>query len=664
MPTNTRRLRRLVLTLLIASPACPVFADTYRNPFVTRNVPERTTEPARPTATPTTTRAQAYHRAAAPQRLPSAPAPQQNQGWVEQRGGALPAQGFHGVVNPGTPLIAGPGYQSFVDGYSSPQPQFVFQAPPVSDVRSQTRKRPLRLPPIPKPTPKSTESVVRLSVPSTARPNADSSTAGERVGEANGSISIAKDSQQPGEVSQQAVLATPADPLIEDTQVGLPTSNPVSPNTQLASDRSDRHGAVAGREEAVAVKKTSWLQSITPTTCQRNSLRLLDDANREYSVRAWVSAEASAWESLAYAAQAIDVTNQQTDDSEAGNRWSAARSLVKAKTAIREARDFSLLSDPLDADAIRRVVLSHQTNVLKDELLGRADDDATQMGPAETVSGTTISASVAADRYLDHARELLSRLAKCQVSVAATLDLLAAIQLGRDESHRLPAATALCLRRAAFQGQPGNASLANRLGMQLADMGLDDEAKYALELAMSIQPTDESARTLASVMRRSGDRQAALELTAQLKQDLPSASSQPRVPEIIQLSPEQFASISPSVNTAENVSPTDSSQPFRHAAHRNKIQASAAGFRQSTQLANPGAYAQETGSPFSPSPDRHSVPPVSPIAFGGSDAGSPPGAPTSPSATYNANNGNSYMQPQQPRISKVQQLLGRVSEFW
>ncbi len=112
----------------------------------------------------------------------------------------------------------------------------------------------------------------------------------------------------------------------------------------------------------------------------------------------------------------------------------------------------------------------------------------------------------------------------------------------------MPSETALCLRRAALQGQPGNGSLALRLGMQLADLGLDQEARWALQHSMAIAPTREAAETLASVLQRGGDRAGAIEFTQQAQRFTAKvASTPPRVPKVEHLTPEQFASVSPSL---------------------------------------------------------------------------------------------------------------------
>ncbi len=114
----------------------------------------------------------------------------------------------------------------------------------------------------------------------------------------------------------------------------------------------------------------------------------------------------------------------------------------------------------VDSYSMRRMIMSHQTAVLDSQ-------------PIDTLTATD-----AIDRYLDEARVRLAGIAAKSVEAAQAMDLLAAIYLGRADARTLPSSTALCLRRAALQGQPANASLAMRLGMHLADLGLYQEARW------------------------------------------------------------------------------------------------------------------------------------------------------------------------------------------
>lgn len=277
---------------------------------------------------------------------------------------------------------------------------------------------------------------------------------------------------------------------------------------------------------------TRPLQSITTNSCNNRATQLLDDAYREYSVAAWASAEASAWKALELIATGIDVANHQTAPNAAVQL--AAKNLSAARTAIREARHFVVSGAAVATDRVAGIASSHETPILSDG----------------TPAGFTSIDAV--DRYLDHARFKLASLAIDHAQAAQAMDLIAAIMLGRNETKWLPEETSLCLRRAALQGQPNNASLASRLGMQLAHMGLDDEAQLTLNHAMSLDPNHETAQALAQLMNRLGDQEAALRLTTGLRKNMPAETDVRRVPEVIQLTPAQFASISPALNASRS----------------------------------------------------------------------------------------------------------------
>ncbi|MEO1614315.1 MAG: hypothetical protein AAFV88_00610 [Planctomycetota bacterium] len=270
---------------------------------------------------------------------------------------------------------------------------------------------------------------------------------------------------------------------------------------------------------------TRWLPSVTPGSCSIRAATVLDDAYREYAVKAYASAEASAWKALELMATGMDVADRQTAASNHG--LSMVRDLHSARVAIGEAQEFVDGGAAVDPDRFVAIATSHQTPIFHGNV------------PAG------VTATEAVDRYLDHARNQLAPLARAQVQAAQAMDLLAAVRLGRNQASQLPEEVALCLRRSALAGQPGNASLAARLGAQLADMGLDREAESTLQHAMSLDPSTEIAGALATVSQRRSTREVTRELTASLRQQMPVDASKRRVPDVIELTPDQFAAISP-----------------------------------------------------------------------------------------------------------------------
>jgi tetratricopeptide (TPR) repeat protein len=312
------------------------------------------------------------------------------------------------------------------------------------------------------------------------------------------------------------------------------------------------------------------LRSITADTCGRRAAEHLDDAYREYSVGAWASAEASAWQALERIATGLDVAAEATGTLPP---FSAVAELRDGRRALREARDFVTAGVVIDAARMEAIAASHQTPVLHGDI----------------PIGCT--AAEAVDRYLDYARQQLTRLAQRHVRAAQAMDLIAAIALGRNDSDQLPEETALCLRRAALFGQPGNPSLAVQLGKQLAAMGLVDEAERTLRHALSLDASDDAAAALAAVMDRKGASASAARLVERV--ETPKANRPSRMPEVIELSPSEFAAISPPLNTGAIGAPSTGSaagevaqsfsaageRPPRTERQRDTVPARVAGFR-------------------------------------------------------------------------------------
>ncbi len=277
-----------------------------------------------------------------------------------------------------------------------------------------------------------------------------------------------------------------------------------------------------------------WLRSKSSAASVEVSRRLIIQATHEHSVGAWASAEASAWEALRYAAEGVEIAHQESGRTVT---LAALDDLRVARTAMREAREFGGMYGDIDGEGIGRMAASHRTTVLDDQETG------------------SLKAADAIDRYLDEARVRLAGIATESVEAAQAMDLLAAIYLGRADAKTLPSSTALCLRRAAMQGQPRNASLAMRLGMHLADLGLYKEARWALHHSIKIDPSDEAAQALVAVLRRTGEHDQATQLAAALQQRHQALANvgKTRVPRVTELTPEQFAEVSKPVNQGRSL---------------------------------------------------------------------------------------------------------------
>lgn len=331
----------------------------------------------------------------------------------------------------------------------------------------------------------------------------------------------------------QAKLASERRPQADEPTVSLAS-------TRLAAVQGYRQQRAQQQQAAERPQPTRWLRSTTSSATSELAKELIAQSKEEYRAKAWLSAEASAWEALQWAAESVQLNHRESHSSPGDTPIRAVDRLKLARQIIYEARDFSGKYGMLDGEAIARMARSHVADVLDHQ------------------STAGLTATDAADLYLDEARVLLAPIAIRSVEAAQAMDLLAAIYLSRRDEHTLPSATAICLRRAALQGQPKNASLASKLGMHLADVGLYDEARWALERANSLAPTAESTEALVNVLQRGGHEVEATRLAAALNRDnqrqrqQPTATPDRRMPEVVQLSPEQFAAMSrPGVRTAQ-----------------------------------------------------------------------------------------------------------------
>ena len=290
---------------------------------------------------------------------------------------------------------------------------------------------------------------------------------------------------------------------------------------------TELQGGVTSVSTTQAEGQVRWLRSSSASDCARRARALMDRASIEYSSAAWFSAEATVWEAFRCAAEGIDLQERELAKVQLGVRRRTATGRLKfARTAIREARDFAGIYGAADGCAISRMAISHSTDVL-DGL------------PCETLSG-----SDAADRYLDSARIALAEIASHSVEAAQGMDLLAAIYLKQNDVAKLHNATALCLRRAALQGQPDNSSLASRLGMHLLDVGLLEEARWALAHSLSIEKDEATTQAYLAVLYQTGRRAEAKQLIATLPAAPASIVKAAHVPTITELSPRDFAAIS------------------------------------------------------------------------------------------------------------------------
>ncbi len=338
-----------------------------------------------------------------------------------------------------------------------------------------------------------------------------------------------------GQTSGQTGVKPTRLPLVMSAAVqthspaAIPVSAPIA--ATISGSQPSASGAI------VRHQTNEYLRSSTSRATTEISRRLISEATIEYNSNAWLSAETTAWEAMKQAAIGIDLADRERTGTVTSESDSCETMLQRAHVAMAEARDFGGIYGPADDDAIRRIARSHRTAAI-------AWDRGSSLGPNE-----------ASDRYLDYARTQLAVVAGRSVEAAEAMDLLAAIHLGRADERLLPSAMAICLRRAAIQGQPANASLAARLGMHLADVGLLDESRWALEHSLSIQFDPVAAQHLVAVLQRTGDQPAANRLIATIASQTPESATRIARPTIVELSPDEFASVSKSVLPPSSAAP-------------------------------------------------------------------------------------------------------------
>lgn len=382
----------------------------------------------------------------------------------------------------------------------------------------------------------------------------------------------------------------------------LPMANPLpQPATTMAAPKStaQRFAELIAERRAIEQSKSPvappaaasgmFLATQTAKSKLDQAWKHFQQAELEYSSAAYASAETSAWETLHLAAEAIDLQDQHTRSRsaiESGQPVSAAasrsavRHLQSGRDALNEAQDFVGPYVTDDPESIARLARSHRTPVVRQGLARRGRAASTshpnyQSAPSDelgwytemmvqSTNGTTQTiptATEAIDRYLDLARMDLSKVAAQSLLAAQTMDLLAAIRLGRDEALQLPGPSAICLRRAAVQGQSSNPDLVAKLGFHLADVGLIEEATWALQHSLTL-------RYDVNVLQRLKQIESLSPTATTVLKGAPirSQARARRTPDVVTMSPEQFASVSRSVIPAQ----TGKAQPNRGSTPANR----------------------------------------------------------------------------------------------
>ena len=239
------------------------------------------------------------------------------------------------------------------------------------------------------------------------------------------------------------------------------------------------------------------------------------DAREQLRHNAFLTAENMGWNVME------ELTIRRADDLRTDGPIVA---LSTARNSLREAGDFLGRYGVVDRTSLERMVEAHQTLALKNVDLSR------------------VTANIAADTYFDLARQKLMEATGGGLLAANALSIIADSRLMIESSNRIDRATSITCLRAALGGYPQSYQLANQLGYELLVDGRLAESEQLLKHALTISPSRSTWQNLAELHRRRGelsDSQACLANSV--------ASPEPLSPitEVYELSPQQFASVSP-----------------------------------------------------------------------------------------------------------------------
>ncbi|MFG0264016.1 MAG: hypothetical protein ACF8AM_02555 [Rhodopirellula sp. JB055] len=366
-------------------------------------------------------------------------------------------------------------------------------------------------------------------------------------------------------------------------------------NQRFLKAMAKRRAAERARAPVSPPAATSGMYLATQTAKSKldEAWTHFQQAELEYSSAAYASAETSAWKTLQLAAEAIDLHDQHTRSRSAiestqriatATSCSAVQQLQSGRDALNEAQDFVGPYATSDPDSIARLARSHRTPVVREGLPLRGRTTAPQaklpttpkddlgwytemlVESSDGAAATIPTATEAIDRYLDLARMELSEVAGKSLLAAQAMDLLAAIRLGRGEASQLPGPSAICLRRAAVQGQSNNPDLVAKLGFHLAEVGLVEEASWALQHSLTLRYDPQ-------VLNKLNELQAMTPSASTVLKGAPirSQAQTKRTPDVVTMTPEQFASVSRSVIPAQGTQmhAAANSVPARSVSTRN-----------------------------------------------------------------------------------------------
>lgn len=263
--------------------------------------------------------------------------------------------------------------------------------------------------------------------------------------------------------------------------------------------------------------------------------------------KAYFSAREDAEAAMLYLMRVLDLMS---------NSYRSEPAWYAASKAMSEAEDFSTTQRlTSDSDFLRRVILSHETPVLKDA-------DAATLAPL-----------AAAQHYRQYAEEKLVEAAQghpwaSEVVYALGRSYQAQADLAEVGSQQNLRWRAITLYRGARGIAPNNALATNQLGFVLLQMDRPADAREALVASINVSPSLTAYENLVEASRRIGDvgtANWAIQQVMSVRNSLAIASD---TPAFVELDPRTFAAISPySVGPSPNSQTQNASgQQFRTTA--------------------------------------------------------------------------------------------------
>lgn len=239
---------------------------------------------------------------------------------------------------------------------------------------------------------------------------------------------------------------------------------------------------------------------------------------------AYFSAREESEAAFLYLARVLDLMS---------NSYTSEPAWHTANKALQEAEDFSTAQRlTSDSDFMRRLILSHETPVLKE------------------VNASELAPLAAAQHYRQYAENKLVEASQghpwaSEIAYALGRTYQAQADAAEDGARDLLRWRAVTLYRGARGIAPDNAMAANQLGYVLLQMDRPQDARQALLDSLRAQPSLPALENLVEASRRMGDAatgQWAAQQVLALKDNAPPPNT---APEVIEVDPRTFAALSP-----------------------------------------------------------------------------------------------------------------------